>query len=141
MFMSRRVLLIAVVFVGLFGLVSIAAAKTPAPKPDKVRVAFGSWTGKGAGTFKSGVRSVVAKGTVITNKKGARALIEGEVVPKDKGVVFRLSIKAAQSGELIESREFPSPKPSPSRALLNKIGRAIVDMVQRVPVDQAAPQP
>jgi hypothetical protein len=123
----------------LVGLMSTADAN--APKPEKVRVAFGSWTGRGAGSFKSGVRPIVAKGTVITNRKAARALVEAEVLPKDKGVLLRLAIKGAQSGELVESREFPSPRPSPSRALLNKIGRAIVDMVQRVPIDQTAPQP
>ena len=123
----------------LFVLSLTSSAIAKAPPPAKTPVVFGTWKGRGAGTFKSGVHSIVAKGTQITTKKNARALIEGEVEPKDKGVVCRVIIKGAQNGEVVETREFPSPKPSPSKGLLNKIGRAIVDMVQRVPVDQPAP--
>jgi hypothetical protein len=128
-----------VAFVFLCGLATTTLAKTPAPKPDKVRVTFGAFTGRGAGSFKSGIRAIVAKACVMSSRKDARALIEGEVTPKDKGASFRLIVKAAQSGEVVESREFTSPKPSPSSGLVHKIGRAAVEMVQRVPVDQPAP--
>ncbi len=133
--MPTRALLVALCLAALPG---IAQAK--APKPEKVRVVFGAWTGRGAGAFKSGARAVVAKGCTLSSRKDARALVEGEVSPKDKGVLVRVLIKGAQNGELVESREFVSPRPSPSRGLLNKIGRAIVDMVQRVPIDQPPPQ-
>jgi hypothetical protein len=132
---SRAIL--ALVFLANLG--ATAFAKSAAPKPEKEKVAFGAFTGPGAGSFKSGIRSIVAKACVITSKKSARALIEGESTPKDKGVVFRLVIKGAQNGEVVESREFPSPKPSPSSGLVHKIGRAAVEMAQRVPVDQPAP--
>jgi hypothetical protein len=134
---SRRSALLGLLF--CCGLATNALAKAPAPTIDKVRVTFGAFTGRGAGSFKSGIRAIVAKGCVIAPKKSARALIEGEVTPKDKGVLFRLVIKAVANGEVVESREFTSPKPSPSSGLVHKIGRAAVEMVQRVPVDQPAP--
>lgn len=134
---SRRSVFVALLLV--CGFAATAVAREPKPKPEKVRVTFGAFKGHGAGSFKSGIRSIVAKDCVVSGKKDARALIEGEVTPKDKGVTFRLLIKAAQSGELVESREFTSPKPSPSSGLVHKIGRAAVEMVQRVPVDQPAP--
>ena len=133
---ARRTALLTLVFLGLG---SMALAKAPPPKIDKVLVTFGAFTGHGAGSWKSGIRAIVAKGCVITSKKNARALIEGEVTPKDKGVLFRLVIKSVATGEVVESREFPSPKPSPSSGLVHKAGRAAVEMAQRVPVDQTAP--
>jgi hypothetical protein len=132
----RRSLLFGLLLIGLG---SNAAAKTVAPAPEKVHVTFGAWTGRGAGSVKSAVRPQVAKGCVVTGKKDARALIEGEVSPKDKGVLIRVIVKGAQNGEVVETREFPSPKPSPSRGLISKIARAVVEMAQRVPVDQPAP--
>ena len=128
----------AFLLLSFLGLATTAAAK--APKPEKIRVAFGAWSGPGAGAFKSGLRSAIAKDCVIGGKKGARAIVEGVVAPEAKGAVLRLAIKAAESGELVESREFHSPQPRPSHALLSKIGRAVVEMVRRAPIEQG-PQP
>jgi hypothetical protein len=122
----------------ILGLAAPAGAK--ATKPEKIHVAFGAWTGPGSGSYKSGIRTAIAKDCVFTPKKSARALIEGAVAADGKGSVLSLSVKAAQSGEVVESREFKSPKPSPSRALLNKIGRAVVEMANRAPTD-SSPQP
>src|SRR5689334_12332628 len=95
-----------------------AAAFAEKVAPEKIPVAFGSWKGPSASSFKSALRKGLGKECAVVSKK-ARVVIEGVVTPSEggKGVVVRVVVKSSSSGEIVESREFPSPKPQPSGAL------------------------
>lgn len=114
-------------------------ATAKAQKPEKIPVAFASWTGPGAGSFKSGVRSALGKDCVIVGRKTARVVLEGVVAADGKGAVLHLTLKSGKTGEIVESRDFHSPRPQPARGLTQKIGRAVVDMAHRAPNDAAEP--
>jgi hypothetical protein len=122
---SRLALLVVV------GSASVAAAK--APPPPKVPAALGSWTGPSASRFKSALRHGLRKDCDIVSAKKARVLIEGVVSEQGKGVVVRVTVKSQKDGEVIESREFPFSKPTPSQAQGDKMGSAIAEIARRAP--------
>ncbi len=115
----------------LTGFAREAAAKPP--KPEKFKVAFGTWTGPSTGSFKSALRSALAKDCSFVGRKSARLIFEGVVAPQGKGAVLSFTIKLARNDEIVESREFKCPRPTPNRAQANKFARAIVEMARRAP--------
>src|SRR4051794_10966316 len=125
------------VYFALAALVLLAgSAQAGPPKPEKVLVAFGSWKGPGASSIKSALRQGLAKDCSFVSAKRARALIEGEIAEQGKGVSVRLTVKATKTGEVVETREFPLPKPSPSHAQAQKMARAVVEMAHRAPGEE-----
>jgi hypothetical protein len=125
---SRSLFLLLAILVGIAG---TAAAKPPAP--DKIPVAFGSWTGPSASRFKSALRHGMQKTCAFVSAKKARALIEGVVSEQGKGVSVRVTVKSQKDGEVVESREFPFSKPTPSQAQGDKMGRAVAEIARRAP--------
>jgi hypothetical protein len=124
-----------VALIGLSFLAFIGDAAAKEEKPPKIPVAFGKWSGPSAGSFKASMRSTLNKSCVVVGKKKSRAYIEGVVEPENKGAVLHLVVKASKNDEVVESRDFHSPRPTPSSGLGNKIGRAVVEMANRAPVE------
>jgi hypothetical protein len=113
-------------------LVALPAAAKPA---DKIPVAFAQWSGLRANSFKSALRSAVAKECRSVKPAAARVLVEGEVSEKGKGALVRLVLKNPKDGEVVESREFSFPRPQPSGPQVKKMGRALVEMARRAPAE------
>jgi hypothetical protein len=113
------------------GIALTAAARPTAP--DKIPVSFGSWTGPSARTFKSALRHGLRKDCTVVGAKTARVIIDGVVSEQGKGVVVRVTVKSPKDGEIIESREFPFSKPTPSQSQGDRMGAAVVDMARRAP--------
>ncbi len=109
---------------------SFAAA---APKPEKIPVAFGAWTGPAAATFKSALRHGLTKDCSAVSAKKARVLIEGVVAEQGKGVVVHVTVKSVKTGEIVETREFAFARPKPSQGQVNKMARAVVEIARRSP--------
>jgi hypothetical protein len=119
-------MLLALLFTGL-------GIAEKAEKPEKIPVALGSWKGPSAGSFKGALRRGLAKDCTFTKPKTARAIIDGEVTQEGKKFTVRVIVKAAQSGEVLEQREYPYSKPSLSQGQTNKLGREVAEMVRRAP--------
>src|SRR5690242_10370844 len=75
-----------------------APAGAAAPKPEKIPVAFGTWTGPSASTFKGALRKGLGKECrIVPPKGGARVIIHGTVTPQGKGFLVRVVIKMPKS--------------------------------------------
>ena len=132
----RRFRIASVLAAGVAALfVLIANDASAAPKPEKLPVAFGGWTGKGAGSWKSALRSRLNKECVFVGPKKARALIEGTITEKGKGISLRIVVKAAKTGEIVETKEFAFSRPAASGEKAAKLARAIVEITRRAPTD------
>lgn len=116
------------------GLVASPAVAGP-PKPEKLPVAFGAWTGKGAGSFKSALRGKIGKECVVVPPKKARALLEGVVTEAGKGVTVKLVVKAAFNGEVVQSKEFSFARPSPQAGKVAQMAKAVVEITRRTPTE------
>jgi hypothetical protein len=110
------------------------AARSEKAKADRTPVMFGSWKGPSARVFKSALRNGIAKECLVVGPKAARAIIDGEVREQGKGVVVRVIVKAAKSGEVVEQREFTFSRPQASRSQADRMGRAVADMARRAPL-------
>jgi hypothetical protein len=105
-----------------------------AEKPAKIPVAMGAWTGPHAGTFKSGVRSGVAKDCVVTRAEKARVIIEGEVKEGENNhFTVQVIVKSAKTKEIVESREYSFSKPQVSQAQSHRMGRDVTEIARRAP--------
>jgi hypothetical protein len=116
-------------------LVAFGFGAVRAEKPEKLRVALGSWTGPHAGSFKSALRSGMRKECLFVNAKTARAIIDGEVVEQGKRFSVRVIVKSAKTGEVAEQREFSFAGPSPSQHQSSKMGHDVAEMVRRAPAE------
>jgi hypothetical protein len=113
--------------------VGLGAGAARADKPARIPVAFGSWKGPHANTFKSGLRRGIAQDCVVVSPQKARVVLDGEVSEKGKGFAVRVIVKAPKTNEIIESKEYPFSKPSVSAAQSKKMGRDVVEMARRAP--------
>jgi hypothetical protein len=116
-----------------------AAAKEP--KPDKIPIAVGSWTGKYAGTFKSALRGSLGKDAKIVSAKTARVVVDGTVEEKGKGALVTVIVKLPKSGEVLERRDFTFSKPSASKGQASKMGKMVLEAAKRAPSEAGAPAP
>lgn len=112
------------------------AALADKPKPERIPVAMGAWKGPHAGSFKSGVRSAIAKDCVVVKAEKARVIVEGEVTPSEDGkkVTVKVVIKSPKTNEIVESKEY-STKPDPSVGQSKKMGHDLVEMARRAPTE------
>ena len=126
-----RALTIALsLFVCLWSFVADAA-----PKVEKLPVAFGAWTGKGAGSWKGALRGKLNKECAFVGPKKARVLIEGTLTEQGKGVTVRVVVKATKTGEIVETKEFSFPRPQASGPKAVKMAKAIVEITRRAPTE------
>jgi hypothetical protein len=118
-----------------------AAARPKAEKPEKIPVALGSWRGPSASAFKDALKHGLGKECKVVGakSKGARALVDGTVEERGKGVVVRVVVKQPKTSEVVEQREFPFARPKPSRAQGDKMGKAVAAIARRVPADSPSP--
>ncbi len=119
----------------VIALVVLGFGAARAEKPEKLRVALGSWKGPHAGSFKSALRSSLGKDCVFVNATRARAVIDGEVSEQGKRFSVRVIVKSAKTGEVVEQREFSFAGPSPSKHQSSKMGHDVAEMVQRTPAE------
>ncbi len=130
------------VAVALLLLSSIGSARADkAPKPPKIPVVFGTWTGPSAGTFKSAVRKGIAKDCIVVAKKKARVVIEGTAEAQGKGAVVHVRVKAAKTDEIVETKDFTFARLSVSSGQAGKMGKAVAEIAGRSPELDAPPAP
>jgi hypothetical protein len=115
--------------------VAALAGAARAEKPEKIPVAIGDWKGPSASTFKSAVKSGIAKDCKIVGKKTARVIVDGEVTPDGKGFQVRVIVKAAKSGEVAESHSFPFAKAKASKGQSAKMGKMVTEAARRAPTE------
>lgn len=121
-----------------FALVAASAHAAPKPKPEKLPVAFVPWTGKSANAFKGVLKGKLAKECVFVGPKKARVLIEGTVTEKEppsKAVTVKVVVKSAKTGEIVETKEFVFPRPSPSGDKMSRMAKAVVEITRRAPTE------
>ena len=104
-----------------------------AEKPPKIPVALGAWTGPRAGSFKSGVRSGVAKECQVVRANKARVIIDGEVTEEDKRFKVRVIVKSPVTNDIVESKEYTFSKPELSQGQSRKIGHDVFEIARRSP--------
>jgi hypothetical protein len=121
-----RTVLLLLVAIG-FGTVAARA-----DKPPRIPVALGKWTGPHSGTFKSALRSGIAKECVVVRADKARVVIDGEVTG-DKSFTVRVILKSPKTSDIVESREFTFAKPQVSAAKSRKMGHDVAEMARRAP--------
>jgi hypothetical protein len=114
--------------------VGVGAAPAQAEKPPKIPVAFGAWTGPHAGSFKSGVRSGVAKECAVVRAEKARVIIDGEVTETEpKHFKLRVIVKSPKTNDIVESREYTFSKPEVSQGQSHRMGRDVFEIARRSP--------
>ena len=89
-----------------------------------------------AGAFKGGLRGAIGKDCVVVARKKARVVLEAVVAPENKGAVVHFTMKSPKTDEIVESRDFHSPRPQPSAGLTRQMGRAVAEMARRAPVEE-----
>ncbi len=128
---TLRILRAAALVAALVPSLALAASV----KPEKIPVALGSWKGPKVGTFKDAMRRGLGKDCKIVGAKAARVVIEGTVSEQGKGFVLRVIVKLPKSGEVVEQRDFPFPKPRASKAQSDKMGRVVAEIARRAPAE------
>jgi hypothetical protein len=110
-----------------------APALAGPPKPEKIPVSVGKWTGPSAGTFKGAMKAGLNKECKVGAAKGARAIVEGVVEAKEKGFLVKVMVKAAKNGETVEEKEYSFSKAKVSSGQRDKMGREISKIVRKTP--------
>jgi len=124
----------SVKWVLLIAAIGFGAVSARAEKPPKIPVALGKWTGPHAGSFKSALRSGLAKDCVVVGAAKARVIVDGEVTSADeKHFTVRVIVKSPKTNDIVESREYSYSKPALSQAQSHKMGRDVTEIARRSP--------
>jgi hypothetical protein len=106
-----------------------------APPVEKTPIAFGSWKGPSAGSFKSALRRGLQKECVVVPAKKARAIITAEVTQEGKKYSVHVVVTSTKTNEVVESRTFTFSKPSLSAGQTNKFGADVGAIARRSPLE------